>query len=64
MVFALGWQVRSFLIRRVSFNIEVLIKLVVRVCCKEALSRSHNRSNSILQVLGDVREDYGHLPPI
>lgn len=62
MVFALGWQVRSFKGR--LFYIEILIKLVIRFCCEEALSRSHNRSKPILQVHGDVREDYGYLPPI
>ena len=62
MVFALGWQVRS--LEGCLFNFEILIRLVVRLCCEEALSRSHNRSNPIPQVLGDVREDYGYLPPI
>jgi hypothetical protein len=62
MVFALGWQVRSF--EGCLFNIEILIKVIVRFRCEEALSRSHNRSKPILQVLGDVREDYGYLPPI
>ena len=62
MVFALGWQVCSF--EGCLFNIETLIKLVVRFCCEEALSRSHNRAKPILQVLGDVRKDYGYLPPI
>lgn len=61
MVFALGWQVRSL---EECLFIEILIKLVVRFRCEEALSRSHNRSKPILQVLGDVREDYGYLPPI
>lgn len=62
MVFALGWQVRLF--EGCLFNCEILMKSVVRFCCEEALSRSHNRSKPIPQVLGDVREDYGYLPPI
>ena len=61
MAFALGWQVYSF---ESVFNIEILIKLVVRFCCEEALSRSHNRSKPILQILRDVRKDYGYLPSI
>jgi hypothetical protein len=61
MVFVLGWQVRSF--EGYLFNIKILIKFV-RFCREEALSRSHNRSNPIPQILGDVREDYGYLPPI
>ena len=61
MVFALGWQVRSF---GRPFNIEIPIKLVIRFCCEEALSRSHNRSKPILQVLGVVRDDYGYIPPV
>ena len=62
MVFALGWQVRS--LEECLFNIEILIKLVVRFRCEEALSRSHNRSKPILQVLGVVRDDYGYIPPV
>ena len=59
MVSALGWQVRAP--ERV---LSILINVIARFCCKEALSRSHNCFKPILQVHRDVTEGYGYLPPV